>query len=127
MVMLSAGAGPMRWAVHLVVGLVGFIVFIGVRPRLAAMQGETWWRLALVAVVCLAATLAMPGIDGVHRWLVLGAVRIPVSSLVTPLLLVAAAGQPGWSRVRAHGLLFAMQMVHVLQPDHFGRRRRGLN
>jgi hypothetical protein len=68
-------------------------------------------------VVAVAATLVAPGIDGVHRWLPLGPLRINVSAALTPWLICAVADGEG-ARWRATvAALFAVGAVHLAQPD----------
>jgi hypothetical protein len=117
---MAVGRAPFaRWGGHLGAGALGLalyavLVTTGRRWRLSR-PAATW---AAVAAWCfVASTLLSSGIDGMRRWHELGPVRIHPSQLVTPALLVLAAGQLGRFPVRAHVLLLAMQVVHVLQPD----------
>jgi len=75
----------------------------------------TWATVAAWCVV--ASTLLSSGIDGMRRWHELGPIRVQPSQLLTPALLVFAAGQLGRFPVRAHVLLTGLQAVHFLQPD----------
>lgn len=68
----------------------------------------------LAGLILLAIPLAAPGIEGVHRWLPLGPVRLHAGALVLPPLLVALYRAP-W--IRAVATAVATLGVLALQPD----------
>lgn len=67
-----------------------------------------------LALVVVAATLLTPGVEGVHRWLPLGPVRLNASAALAPWLLAAALTSPGLRTLLA---LLLAQLVHLAQPD----------
>lgn len=69
-----------------------------------------------LAALLVAASLAAPGIDGVHRWISLGPLRLNASAVFAPWLLVGVRSLPArpW---RTALLLLLAQAVHVAQPD----------
>jgi hypothetical protein len=74
--------------------------------------------VAAAGVVLALATLAAPGLNGVHRWIPLGPLALHVSPLAAPWALRAMdgglrAGRFGWAATLALGL----QGVHAAQPD----------
>ncbi|QRK11745.1 hypothetical protein JQX13_17725 [Archangium violaceum] len=78
------------------------------------------WAPALAAggLLCGFLTLVSPGLDGVHRWWVLGPLRLHASSLLAPLVLLGTAvlfeaGRP----LAAAGVVLLMQALHLVQPD----------
>jgi cell division protein FtsW (lipid II flippase) len=74
-----------------------------------------WLPAALV--VAVAATLIAPGIDGVHRWLPLGPLRVNVSAALTPWLICALADGEGARWRVTVCALFGVGAVHLAQPD----------
>jgi hypothetical protein len=72
----------------------------------------------VLALALVAATFTFTPLEGVHRWVGLGPVRLHVSAFASPLVLCAAGvclftGR----RLSAAVLVLALQAVHVLQPD----------
>ncbi|MDY7231680.1 FtsW/RodA/SpoVE family cell cycle protein [Hyalangium rubrum] len=66
----------------------------------------------------LATTLLFPGLEGVHRWIALGPLRLNASSVVMPWFLMAVGGLLIRARpALACGWVAAIQALHVLQPD----------
>jgi cell division protein FtsW (lipid II flippase) len=66
----------------------------------------------------LAATWLDPGVQHIHRWVMLGPVRVHAGALVLPLVLATLAGLERAGRRRASTLLsLATVLVLVLQPD----------
>lgn len=85
---------------------------------LAGRAGSGFLSAAvLLAPIGLAATLLNPGLEGVHRWLVAGPVRLNAAMLLLPSLVVATAvlaeRRPWWCWIPA----FAGLAVLALQPD----------
>lgn len=79
---------------------------------------KSWTRwLPVAGALLVGLTLLSPGIDGVHRWLVLGPVRLNASTMVGPWLLAGVHAAARRSPGRALALLGALLLVHVLQPD----------
>jgi Cell cycle protein len=116
-VMLAAGAPPGRWALQLISGAAGLLVFFAVRllPRSSGVPFAAFGVPAALAL--LAATLLAEGVDGVHRWIQLGPVQLHPSALLAPAVLVVA-----WRRVADHprsvlSALAVFQAIHVAQPD----------
>jgi cell division protein FtsW (lipid II flippase) len=117
-VMRAAGVSPSLLALQAVAGLVALGLAAALsRASSEAVRARAPW--ALVAGLLLAAlTLASSGMDGVHRWVSLGPVRLHASSLASPAVLVGAAAWLHAGRtVQAAAALLALQALHVLQPD----------
>jgi len=119
LVMIGGRAPLARWGGHLGAGAVGIALYVALVKT--AVRGSlprsisTW--SAAVAWCLVASTLLSSGLDGVHRWQELGAIRVHPSQLLAPVLLVFAARQRGRFLVRAHVVLLGLQAVHLLQPD----------
>ncbi|NTX10099.1 hypothetical protein HUA76_04835 [Myxococcus sp. CA056] len=73
--------------------------------------------LPVLACLAIAATLAAPGLEGVHRWWSLGPVRVNASAAFLPWLLLGVASRGGWPPWLACGLMVLVQGFHLLQPD----------
>lgn len=117
LVMVRGGAPTARWAVHLTAAALG----LGLHAAILAIGPKTLERVSLfgafVGIGLVASTLLSTGIDGVRRWHELGPVRLHLSALLAPSLLVFAATRMRSRPVVAHGTLVSLQAVHVLQPD----------
>src|SRR5688500_3935836 len=115
--MLAGGASSARWGVHLGACVLG--------PALYLILTTASWRLsrtlalaaAYVGAAAVASTLVSSGIDGVQRWHDVGPLRVHVSGLLMPPLLVFAAGELTRRPLAPHLLLLGAQAVHLLQPD----------
>ena len=71
------------------------------------------WLLG-VGLALLALTLAAPGVQGVHRWLPVGPVRVHAAALLFPPMLVALAGCR-WATSAT--VAITALVAAVLQPD----------
>ncbi|MFT3916004.1 MAG: hypothetical protein QM704_18500 [Anaeromyxobacteraceae bacterium] len=92
---------------------------LAVVPGAALAWAAAWSRelprwASSAALVLVAATLLAPGVEGVHRWLPLGPVRLNASAALAPWLLAAALAEPG---LRTLAALVLAQLVHLAQPD----------
>lgn len=116
-VMAATGAPPSRWAVHVGIGVIGALSVMAVR-RLPALSSRVATALALIALVAIGAPLlAGDGLDGVRRWIFLGAFRVHPSALLGPALLVFVAAELRRSAARAHAILLVLGLLHIAQPD----------
>ncbi len=86
-VMAAHGAAASRWGLQLAAAALALALaaFLSraVRVRVAAAFA--------FAAVSIALTLALPGQEGVHRWISIGPLRLHAASLFLPLVLYAAA------------------------------------
>jgi cell division protein FtsW (lipid II flippase) len=119
LVMRASGVPSTAWGQNLVACVVGILLcFALARPR-SSRRGEA--GLAVVGVValgCLAATWLDPGVQGVHRWVMLGPVRVYAGALVLPFVLATLAALERAGRRRASTLLaIVTALVLALQPD----------
>jgi cell division protein FtsW (lipid II flippase) len=115
-VMFAASAPGGLWAMHAATGLLAVAMYVLASggPRLS--ERAIAMQVAL-AVGVLSLTLFTPGIQGVHRWLSLGSLRVHPSALLSPALLVLGAVYVE-SRTRVvAACAAAVQGVHLLQPD----------
>jgi hypothetical protein len=90
--MLAGGAPLARWGVHLAAALLGWFAYLIVQqlPGDGAWIGSRW--LPMLGVGLVGSTLLAADIDGVNRWHLVGPLRLHVSALLTPTLVVVAAG-----------------------------------
>jgi cell division protein FtsW (lipid II flippase) len=80
------------------------------------------WRRAEVVLPLLAfggivATLFSEGMGGVHRWLVLGPVRLNVSAALAPWFFIGLLSHVPRVRAMSLAAALAVALVHVAQPD----------
>jgi cell division protein FtsW (lipid II flippase) len=74
--------------------------------------------LAASALALLAATLLFPSLEGVHRWISLGPVRLNASAVTLPWILLALRMLLSQARLGlALGLVAMPQLLHISQPD----------
>lgn len=95
---------------------------VGLALLVAARQARTaeparWGAVALVAWALIASTLIAPPLDGVHRWLPLGPLRLHVASAIAPALVAALLRGLADSPRAALGLAAASMAVLAAQPD----------
>lgn len=115
MIAMLASAVPAQRAISNIAALgIGLFIAIAV-VRLRMTQATIGWLLA-ATILLLAATLATPGIDGVHRWLSLGPVTITIASIGVPvaIVLLGRAQLPLPVRLAAMAAIWA---ILVAQPD----------
>ncbi|WP_426752377.1 hypothetical protein [Myxococcus sp. Y35] len=73
--------------------------------------------LAVIAVLLTASTLLFPGIEGVHRWLGLGPVRLHASAVATPWVLLGMSATLHQRFAVSAALALGVSTVHAAQPD----------
>lgn len=119
LVMRMSDVPPSVWGQNVAAWAAGTVTCVLLaRPRTSAAR-PVWADVAAVlTLAALGATLLAPGMDGVHRWLPLGPVRLHAAAVLLPVLIVALDGL-----VRARGwwtsaLVAAAAMLALfLQPD----------
>jgi FtsW/RodA/SpoVE-like cell cycle protein len=112
------GISPKAFGVNLVAAALGIV--------LAALLSRRSWNqpdrlapvLAATALALLAATLLFPSLEGVHRWIALGPVRLNASAVTVPWILLALWMLLSQARLGlALGLVAMPQLIHIAQPD----------
>lgn len=118
-VMRASGVPAMAWGQNLAAGMIGIVLcFILARPRSSRRGGAGLPVAGVLALGFLGATWLDPGLQGVHRWVMLGPVRVHAGALVLPFVLATLAGLERAGRRRAFALLaVAAALVLALQPD----------
>jgi len=106
----AAGA----WALNAAAWVSGFVLALAI-TRWGTSRAFAIAVLA-IAGAGLAATLALPGQQGVHRWLDIGPLHANASALLLPAAVAALAGIGVWS---LPGLAFTLAagLLLVAQPD----------
>jgi len=117
-----AGAPLSAFAPNLVAALLGAGLAAAVAPRAGSLEALSRRAIAGggLALAALAATFAFGDLQGVHRWMSLGPMRLNASAALAPWLLAAAwafleRGRRGVARVAA--LAVAVAALHAAQPD----------
>ena len=119
LVMRASGVPATAWGQNLAACVVGILLCLALaRPR-SSRRGEAGLLAAgVLALGVLAATWLDPGVQGVHRWLGLGPVRLHAGALVLPVVLATLAGLERAGRRHVSTLLsIATALLLVLQPD----------
>jgi len=119
LVMRASGVPAGVWGQNLAAWAVGVLACLAL-GRAPATPGRARWAdvAAVLALAALAATLLDPGVQGVHRWVKLGPVRLHAAAVLLPLLLAALATLArtrGWWAAAA--VAAAVALALVLQPD----------
>jgi cell division protein FtsW (lipid II flippase) len=119
LIMRMSDVPVMQWGQNLGAWAVGTLLCLGLWRRRRSSGRRRWADLAAVlTLAALAATLLVPGVDGVHRWVPLGPVRLHAAAILLPLLLVALQGLAqarGWWT--AAGVAVGTALLLLLQPD----------
>jgi cell division protein FtsW (lipid II flippase) len=115
----GSGAPTTLWGRNLAAWLAGALVAIGVtvaHDRLTARHNGHRNRIAglvvVTGIVLLAASLIDPGLEGVHRWIVVGPVRVNVAAMLLPVVIIGLT-LIGW----ATGAMLVIMALLVAQPD----------
>lgn len=107
------------WGQNLAAWAVGMLLCLGLwRTRSSPGRGRWFDFAAVLTLAALAATLLAPGVEGVHRWVPLGPVRLHAAAVLLPPLLVAMQGLSqarGWWI--STGVAVGVALVLLLQPD----------
>lgn len=108
---MSPARAATAYAPNVAAVLVGIVLLRIVSRRAIAVAGP-WLALA-----ALASTLAFPGQDGVHRWIIAGPVQLNASAALGPLVLVGLLDSEDALRWSAIAPLLLAQALHFAQPD----------
>lgn len=109
-----ADVSPLTFLPNAVGIVLGGLLALAVSRAGSARLSREARAWGFVACVLLAATLAGPETDGVHRWVRIGPFSLHVSSALGPWLVFAfVRARP----LASLALLAASQIFHVLQPD----------
>jgi cell division protein FtsW (lipid II flippase) len=117
-VMRASGAPVSRWGLQLFALLAGLVLYASIARTPLDRSVRRAPLLGALGLAVIAATLAAPGLLGVHRWLAAGPLRLNASALASPLVLVALCVLASRGRSATAALLAAAtQLVHLVQPD----------
>jgi cell division protein FtsW (lipid II flippase) len=97
-----------------VLGALGALALWSSTPE-GQRRAARW--LPLAASLAIAATLVMPDLEGVRRWLPLGPLRVNASAALLPWLFFGLISAEPQVRIRAVVLACGVQLVHLAQPD----------
>lgn len=110
-----------RWGLNLIGGVLSAAVCAVFLARSRTAMSKTAANIsACLAAGALAATLAMAGSMGVHRWIPVGPLTVHAGAVCLPLLIVALGvldafgGKLRWGPMH---LAMAVAMLLLLQPD----------
>src|SRR5688572_312699 len=110
-----------RWGLNLIAGVVSAAICAVFLARSRAPMSKTAATVsACLALAALAATFAMAGSMGVHRWIQVGPLNVHAGAICLPVLIVALGGldafggKPRWTSLEM--AIFAAMLL-FLQPD----------
>lgn len=107
------------WGQNVAAWAVGTLLCLALWRTRTRSGGWRWFDFAaVITLVALAATLLAPGVEGVHRWVPIGPLRLHAAAVLLPLLLVALQGLSqarGWWI--SAGVAVGVALLLLLQPD----------
>jgi len=110
-----------RWGLNLIGGVLSAAICAVFLARSRTAMSKTAAIIsACLAAGTLAATFAMAGSMGVHRWIELGPLNVHAAAICLPVLIVALGVLDGFGgKLRWAPLLFAISVATLLllQPD----------
>ncbi len=119
LVMRSNGVETAVWGQNLSALLIctaGILVLINQKAR-----SKGWWsvdyKLIPLMLAVLSATFGFPGLQGVHRWIECGLLRLHAAELILPTFLIATSSlrEKSWALSWVSVLLAGV--VLIFQPD----------
>lgn len=114
----AQGVSPRAFGANIAAAVLGCVLVALLTRRPWSRSGRGAPVVAATALALLAATLLFPSLEGVHRWLSLGPVRLNASAVIVPWILLALWMLLGQSRPGlAVGLVAMTQGLHIAQPD----------
>ncbi|AKQ66034.1 hypothetical protein A176_002946 [Myxococcus hansupus] len=114
----SRGGAPTTvFATNVVAAVLGTGVVLLLRQVSISGLRRIAVPLAAGAVLLTASTFLFPGLDGVHRWLQLGPVRLHASAIATPWVLLGISVALRQRFAISAALALAMSAVLTAQPD----------
>jgi len=119
-VMAQSGIKPRVWGQNLAVWLVATTLCAAATRIVPAAERNLRFGLVLMlaVVIALALSLGCPGLDGVHRWLSFGTVRLHAASILLPAFLIGLGDiqrERGSWTVRV--LILITAGLLAIQPD----------
>src|SRR5512133_2680078 len=116
-VMRSAGLSASIWSQNVAAAVLGVLLSVAAAVRTRRRRASTAvpWLLACVAAA-LAATFVSPGVEGVHRWIGVGSLRLHVAATILPAVLVALYDAGGARRIAVYGPI-VVSVILFAQPD----------
>ncbi|XXF78055.1 hypothetical protein P2318_34170 [Myxococcaceae bacterium GXIMD 01537] len=111
------GVSATAFAMNAIAAALGAGVAVSVRRFASTTLGRASVPMAIAAVLLTASTLLFPGLDGIHRWLAFGPLRIHASAIAVPWVLLGMSASLHRRFAIAAALALGMSAVHAAQPD----------
>ena len=115
--MRHAGVPPGAWRTNIAAGIAGFFLLMIVRRTQTVTSLRTRFAFAAAGIVAILLTFVFPGTDGVHRWLLIGGLRVHASSIAAPLIIVSVAAIARVQWVAATAIAIVATAMLAVQPD----------
>lgn len=112
--MVLSGTPQMRWIPNIAAWIVGGGAAFAIART--SPSRRVWTGIALGALALVAATLAGPDQQGVHRWLAAGPLFVNIAALTLPAALVAMARLGAQHRL-VPMVATLLAAILALQPD----------
>ncbi|MDC0714407.1 hypothetical protein POL68_38485 [Stigmatella sp. ncwal1] len=114
----NAGASSARaFLPNVLACLLGGACALGFLRLSRAGRDRALHGMAIATFIALVATLVSPGIEGVHRWLSIGPVRLNASAAFLPWILAGMSASHPAVRKTSAVLALGAQLIHLAQPD----------
>lgn len=114
----ASGISPLAFGTNLVAAALGMVLVALLEHRSWNPPDRLAPVLAAAVLALLGATLLFPPLEGVHRWISLGPVRLNASAVALPWGLLALRMLLSQARLGlALGLVAMTQALHIAQPD----------
>jgi cell division protein FtsW (lipid II flippase) len=116
-VMRSAGLSTILWSQNVAAAVLGALLCVAAaaRPRRRGASTAAPW-LVVVGTAALAATFVSPGIEGVHRWVGVGPLRLHVAATLLPAMLAVLYDAGCGRRTAVYGPIM-VSVALFAQPD----------
>jgi cell division protein FtsW (lipid II flippase) len=119
-IMMKSGVSSALWLQNLGVGAAMLLLSTGI-PEARTQKRREWlsWTLVNVAFAGLLVTLLDDGLQGVHRWLHFGKIRINVGAICLPALLILSGRPTSEQQPGTAMFLISIAVLAILaaQPD----------
>lgn len=116
-VMHASGISATLWSQNAAAVLLGSLLCVSAAARGRSRGADAAVpRFVVVGIAALVATFVAPGIDGVHRWIGIGPLRLHVAATLLPAMLAALSDSEHGRRAAVYGPSVVSALLFA-QPD----------
>lgn len=113
--MAIAAAHQVHWSAY-IPNLAALVVGVGIHAAVRSRERVAAW-IPSIAALAIFASLVGPDVDGVHRWLAIGGVRLNMSMALAPWILLGLAADEKRARLLGAAAVLVAAVTHLAQPD----------